>query len=245
MGEPSDSNLSRTRARRIRLGCWPHPCRVGHSGPKNRRGFIALILRIVCEKSQILIDWIFRDGIGKEVISRVTTTILASDGTFYTDANARQTLRRELDARQSYTYTPTEPVSANYYPVNSHIFIRDPLGKQQATVLVDRSQGGTSLVGGLVELMVHRRLLHDDSFGVDEPLDETAFGQGLVVRGTHYLILSDAFQSAKRYRPLAQELYKQPQISFIPTELTFEDWAGFYATKVQFILSLILENLIR
>lgn len=162
----------------------------------------------------------------------MTTTILGSDGTFYTDANGRQTLERELDARQSYTYTPTEPVSANYYPVNSHIFIRDPLGKQQATVLVDRSQGGSSLVGGLVELMVHRRLLHDDSFGVDEALDETAFGQGLVVRGTHLLVLSDSLNSAKRFKPLAQQLYKQPHISFIPTELKFEDWRQSFTMKV-------------
>ena len=30
-----------------------------------------------------------------------------------------------------------------------------------------------------------RRLLHDDAFGVDEALNEEAFGKGLVVRGTH------------------------------------------------------------
>jgi lysosomal alpha-mannosidase len=147
-------------------------------------------------------------------------------------AVGRQTLRRELDARESYTYTPTEPVSGNYYPINSHLFIRDPVGEQQATVLVDRSQGGSSLIGGLIELMVHRRLLRDDSFGVDEPLDETAFQQGLVVRGSHYLILSDGPSSAGRYRPLAQQIYKQPQLSFIPTTLTFAEWRRLYKTQV-------------
>lgn len=176
-----------------------------------------------------------RDRVGKEIISRVTTTILRSDGTFYTDANGRQTLRRELDARESYTYTPTESVSGNYYPINSHIYIRDPLGKHQATILVDRSQGGSSLNGGLIEMMVHRRLLHDDSFGVDEALDETAFRQGLVVRGSHYLILSNGPSSAKRYRPLAQQLYKQPHISFIPTTLQFGEWTRLYRTRVDFL----------
>ncbi|MPC27361.1 Lysosomal alpha-mannosidase [Portunus trituberculatus] len=50
--------------------------------------------------------------------------------------------------------------------------------------------GGTSLNPGQMELMVHRRLLHDDAFGVGEPLNETQFGEGLVVRGKHYLIHS-------------------------------------------------------
>ena len=37
-----------------------------------------------------------------------------------------------------------------------------------------------------MELMVHRRLLHDDAFGVGEALNETAFGgEGLVARGKH------------------------------------------------------------
>ena len=43
------------------------------------------------------------------------------------------------------------------------------------------------MASGEVELMLHRRLLHDDAFGVGEPLDEVAFGQGLVVRGTEWL----------------------------------------------------------
>ena len=33
--------------------------------------------------------------------------------------------------------------------------------------------------------LILRRLLHDDAFGVGEPLNEEAFGKGLVVRGTH------------------------------------------------------------
>ena len=166
------------------------------------------------------------------MISRITTTILSSDGTFYTDANGRQTLRRELDARESYTYTPTESVSGNYYPVNSHIYIQDPLGENQATVLVDRAQGGSSLDGGLIELMVHRRLLHDDSFGVDEALDETAFRQGLVIRGTHHLVLSDGQSSARRYRSLAQQIHKQPHVSLIPSAYEFQQWKRLYNTQV-------------
>lgn len=173
---------------------------------------------------------VFSDDVGKEIISRVSTDI-ASDKTFYTDANGRQTLRRVLNERESYTYTITEPVAANYYPINSHIYVKDDAGKQM-TMLVDRSQGGASLSDGDIELMVHRRCLKDDAFGVDEPLNETAYRQGLVVRGTHFLILSDNTNSIKMARSLSQELYKQPQISFIPTSQTFTEWAANYRTQV-------------
>jgi hypothetical protein len=51
-------------------------------------------------------------------------------------------------------------------------------------VLTDRSQGGSSLANGQIELMVHRRLLFDDSLGVGEPLNETGIDKkGMIVRG--------------------------------------------------------------
>ncbi|XP_062099161.1 alpha-mannosidase At3g26720-like [Humulus lupulus] len=43
----------------------------------------------------------------------------------------------------------------------------------ELSVLVDRSVGGSSLVDGQMELMLHRRLLHDDSRGVGEVLNDT------------------------------------------------------------------------
>lgn len=35
---------------------------------------------------------------------------------------------------------------------------------------------------------LHRECLHDDNFGVGEPLTEKAFNKGLVARGSHYLV---------------------------------------------------------
>lgn len=52
----------------------------------------------------------------------------------------------------SFSYTNTEPIAGNYYPVNSRIYIRD--SENQLTVLTDRSHGGSSLNDGEIELMV-------------------------------------------------------------------------------------------
>ena len=159
------------------------------------------------------------------------TTDLASSGTFYTDANGRQTMKRIIDTRESYDYTVTEPVAANYYPLNSHIYLKNDLG-DQLSMVVDRSQGGASLKDGQLEVMIHRRLLFDDAFGVGEALNETAYGQGLVARGTHYLILSGSDNSAEMVRSLGQGMYKQPQISFIPTTLSFSQWQSSFKMEV-------------
>ncbi len=58
----------------------------------------------------------------------------------------------------------------NYYPVNAITYIND--ATRQFTVITDRSQGGASLNAGQLEIMVHRRILHDDGRGVGEPLNE-------------------------------------------------------------------------
>lgn len=84
--------------------------------------------------------------------------------------------------------------------------------------------------------MTHRRLLHDDWKGVFEPLNETAFGSGLVVRGTHYLIINGNEGSTQQTRSLGQELYRQPQISFIETSQSFNEWSKNYKTKACLLL---------
>ena len=82
---------------------------------------------------------------------------------------------------------------------------------------------------------VHRRLLHDDAFGVSEALNETAFGEGLVVTGKHYLLPASVDDSAALYRPLAQQIYHQPQIMFNSTKLTMEQWKTTYTNTVSIV----------
>ena len=129
---------------------------------------------------------------GLEVISRYTTNI-DSGNLFSTDSNGRGMIQRQRDFRETWTLNLTEPVSANYYPVVSRMAMEEGnsvrVDKKQAWVMTDRAEGGSSLQAGQMELMLHRRLFNDDAFGVGEPLNETAFGRGLVVRGVHKLLL--------------------------------------------------------
>ncbi|XP_065289713.1 lysosomal alpha-mannosidase-like [Dermacentor albipictus] len=156
------------------------------------------------------------DDKGKEIITRFDTEI-KNDGVFYTDSNGREILQRRLNYRPTWKVNIQEPVAGNYYPVNSRIFIRDDAKKVQFTVLTDRSQGGSSLREGSVELMVHRRLLYDDAFGVGEPLNETYYkGRGLVVRGTHRVTLTPFAHAAEVHRPLAVAMYSAPALYFAP-----------------------------
>lgn len=83
------------------------------------------------------------DGIGKEVILRYDTDI-ESDTRFYTDANGREVLQRTRDYRPTWNYTITEPVSGNYYPVTSRIWIKDDT--RQFTILTGNHCDNCSVI---------------------------------------------------------------------------------------------------
>ncbi|CAF0848481.1 unnamed protein product [Adineta ricciae] len=165
------------------------------------------------------------DNIGKEIILRYDTDV-NSGNKFYTDANGREVLERTRDYRPTWNYTVVETVAGNYYPVNSRIWIKDQ--DKQFTILTDRSQGGSSIHDGSVELMLHRRLLYDDRLGVGEPLNETAFGEGLVVRGKQILFLQAPAASAAYHRIGAQRMYMHPLATYSLVQQTYDNYAANY-----------------
>ncbi|NXV88663.1 MA2B1 mannosidase, partial [Calonectris borealis] len=186
---------------------------------QNFSSWCSQVVRLRAGQPYVELEWTVgpipvADGWGKEIISRFETT-LQTDARFYTDSNGRQILERRRDYRPTWNLSQTEPVAGNYYPVNSRIFIKDK--KFQLTVLTDRSQGGSSIFDGSLELMVHRRLLYDDNRGVGEPLVELgANKQGLVVRGRHLVLLDTVESAADRHRLLAQELFMAPYAVLAP-----------------------------
>ncbi|XP_010327778.2 lysosomal alpha-mannosidase isoform X5 [Saimiri boliviensis] len=169
-----------------------------------------LLMEIVNKNQQLRLpvhQTFFCDTWGKEVISRFDTP-LETKGRFYTDSNGREILERRRDYRPTWKLNQTEPMAGNYYPVNTRIYITD--GNMQLTVLTDRSQGGSSLRDGSLELMVHRRLLKDDGRGVSEPLMEN--GSGSWVRGRHLVLLDTAQAAAAGHRLLAEQEVLAPQV---------------------------------
>jgi len=79
---------------------------------------------------------------------------------------------------------------------------------------------------GSIEVMLHRRILNDDGFGVGEPLNETAFGTGLVIRGQHYLIFDSPSSSALYHRPAAQNLYLRPLHTYALVNTPYSDYSS-------------------
>jgi hypothetical protein len=166
------------------------------------------------------------DGRGKEVVTRYssTTGIPNSNATFYTDANGREFQRRQRNHRPSWDLSVYEPVAGNFYPVNAAIYVED--GQSAMAVVVDRSQAGTSLHDGALELLVQRRIVADDARGVGEALNETCEGMtayppygaaerrggGVVIRGVHRLLVGAGPVGASLARSVMDLTFAEPLV---------------------------------
>uniref|UniRef100_A0A1Q3FMY3 Alpha-mannosidase n=2 Tax=Culex tarsalis TaxID=7177 RepID=A0A1Q3FMY3_CULTA len=188
--------------------------------------WISQVVRVYADENHVEFEWLvgdipIEDGIGKEVVSRCYSAA-QSNGVFYTDSNGREMIKRTRNHRDTWDLHLEESIAGNYYPVTAKIALEDE--NLRLAVLTDRAQGGSSLEDGAVELMVHRRLLHDDAFGVEEALDERAFGKGLVARGKHYVV----FGSKKTSNPTlqAKERFLQNQV-LLPTWIFLSDTSKF------------------
>jgi lysosomal alpha-mannosidase len=95
-------------------------------------------------------------------------------------------------------------------------------------VHLDRSEGGSSMLNGSVEVMLHRRLVWDDKLGAHEALNETAYGEGLVVRGRHILLLEPPALSAGYHRVGSQRLYMHPLATYAVTQQAYAEYSVAY-----------------
>ncbi|EAS02491.2 glycoside hydrolase family 38 amine-terminal domain protein (macronuclear) [Tetrahymena thermophila SB210] len=154
----------------------------------------------VCEVETFIHSIDVDDGIGKEVVMLINTNY-KNDRKFFTDSNGLELQQRQINYRNTWVLNQTDPVSGNYYPIGAIIGLEDTQTKQRVLVVNDRSQGGTSLNEGEIEIMIHRRTLKDDDKGVSESLnefDDIKPKQGLQQKVRHYIIFEKEKESTGR-----------------------------------------------
>ena len=89
-----------------------------------------------------------------------------------------------------------ENITANYYPINSAISMKDIISYRVFTVMNDRSQGGSALSEGNIEIMQNRFVPANDNLGNDEFLTEMdEYGNGIRVANTYYVQIFDSSKS--------------------------------------------------
>ena len=89
-------------------------------------------------------------------------------------------------------------MAGNYVPGTQRAFLRDKDDSLQLTVVMTSSHGVGSFSDGHLELMLHRRCLQDDGYGVGEVLDEADH-----INPTLFLILDTPRSSTRVHRRLA------------------------------------------
>eukprot|EP00463_Aulacantha_scolymantha_P005193 TRINITY_DN6512_c1_g1_i1.p1 TRINITY_DN6512_c1_g1~~TRINITY_DN6512_c1_g1_i1.p1 ORF type:complete len:226 (-),score=12.09 TRINITY_DN6512_c1_g1_i1:126-803(-) len=101
---------------------------------------------------------------------------------------------------QTRTRDPTrdEPIAGNYYPSASCSFLRDSTDLNQMTLLHDRTHGVGSTLLGEIEVMLHRRCVKDDGFGVGEVLNEKDH-----IEPSFYMLFDNPTNSSLAHRHLA------------------------------------------
>jgi lysosomal alpha-mannosidase len=136
----------------------------------------------------------------------VFTTPLQTEGNFYTDSNGREMLKRTRNYRPTFDYTNEEPIAGNYHPITSRIVLKDEEQGLELAILNDRAQGGASLEDGQVEIMIQRACTHNDRSqgNVRDSINDQEYGQGVIIRGKHYLILGPSSGNGNSLQQLVE-----------------------------------------
>ena len=85
--------------------------------------------------------------------------------------------------RRVFTPYTDEPIAGNYFPAPKRAILREQSssndGNVEIVLLTERAHGVGCFAKGSFELMMHRRCIKDDGFGVDEVLNENVRSNSL------------------------------------------------------------------
>eukprot|EP00735_Rhodelphis_limneticus_P005083 TRINITY_DN1678_c0_g1::TRINITY_DN1678_c0_g1_i1::g.17727::m.17727 TRINITY_DN1678_c0_g1::TRINITY_DN1678_c0_g1_i1::g.17727 ORF type:complete len:991 (-),score=264.01,sp/P34098/MANA_DICDI/29.95/6e-112,Glyco_hydro_38/PF01074.17/3.4e-76,Glyco_hydro_38C/PF07748.8/1e-27,Alpha-mann_mid/PF09261.6/2.7e-16 TRINITY_DN1678_c0_g1_i1:104-2710(-) len=109
---------------------------------------------------------------GKETVLRVATDLNTAE--LFTDNNG-VLMKRRRDPRDA------DPIASKYYPFVSQAYLQETGtdAPRQVTVLTSFTHGIGHLKDNMVEIMVHRRCIHDDGRGMGESLDDESVARSL------------------------------------------------------------------
>lgn len=181
---------------------------------------------------------------GHEVTVNFYCPGLNNNGTFYTDANGLQMQKRVLNHRDTWELHLADwmNVTANYFPVASAIAAQDLSKNLQLTFMNSRTQGGSVLKNGRLELMQNRRMNGEDGKGVGEALNETdSAGNGMSVPATYYVQLFNFAQRESLQRTMQQRM-DQPAMYFFSFNATESESAGPHAFVTEGLQDLLASS---
>eukprot|EP00117_Sycon_ciliatum_P036568 scpid27181/ scgid4437/ Lysosomal alpha-mannosidase; Alpha-D-mannoside mannohydrolase; Alpha-mannosidase A; Alpha-mannosidase 60 kDa subunit; Alpha-mannosidase 58 kDa subunit len=155
--------------------------------------------------------------LGKELVTRFQTSL--SNPTWYSDDTGLELIPRQYDP------TKDEAVAGNYYPMVMGSFMNDTADAVSMSFLSERSHGSASLGDGMMEVMLHRRCLQDDHFGVGEVLNETDH-----IRPRLWVVPADSAETGYNLRrKLQYELQNPPFVMY--GKAAAGAWAQSYTTS--------------
>ncbi|ESO90120.1 hypothetical protein LOTGIDRAFT_164424 [Lottia gigantea] len=94
----------------------------------------------------------------REFVMRFKTNIDNKDGSYFTDQNGFQLIRRKTN--------PNQRIEANYYPMTSAAMLEDD--ERRLTLLSAQSHGCAGIEKGWLEVMLDRQLIYDDNRGLGQ-----------------------------------------------------------------------------
>ncbi|KAH3763717.1 lysosomal alpha-mannosidase [Pelomyxa schiedti] len=156
--------------------------------------------------------------IDEELITRFSSVIDEDIGHwFFADSVAYNMHKREW--RELYGF------EGNYFPSSTTVYVADYTS--QLTILTDSSHGSSNVAHGEVELMLHRRLSHDDdpAQGVVEPLNDTCSHND-----TFWILMDDPSNTTDAVHQYARQL-NNPINFLYGTTTDWKQWTSNYQTS--------------
>jgi len=124
---------------------------------------------------------------------------LRNKNIFYTDSNGLEMHDRFYSYKPEYDMNYLgNPITDNYYPVNSAIYIEDPSTKVRFTLMTERALAGSSQNKGEIEVVIHSRNIDTFSDDIDDTENDGSGEKSIAARTTTYLLFSNDIIKSKQ-----------------------------------------------